>query len=81
MLWGGILEVIPTAIPDVPFNNKLGTLEGRTIGSFIELSKLGVKFTVFFSISSSILSANLLNLASVYLWAAGGSPSTLPQFP
>ncbi len=64
-LCGGILVAIPTAIPSLPFNNKLGSLDGRTVGSNSESSKLGSKSTVFFSISSNICFEILSNLLSV----------------
>lgn len=34
-----------TAIPDDPFNNKVGIRAGRTVGSFCELSKFWAKST------------------------------------
>ena len=33
---------IPTAMPDDPLTSKFGTFDGRTEGSFEELSKLGI---------------------------------------
>ena len=47
----------------------------------MESSKLGEKSTVFRSRSASNSSAIGANRASVYLMAAGGSPSTLPKLP
>ena len=80
-LCGGILVAIPTAIPDAPFTRRFGIRVGRTEGSVRESSKFGLKSTVSFSISASISSAIFLSLASVYLIAAGLSPSTDPKFP
>ena len=37
---------IPTAIPETPFNNNIGSLTGRTEGSCNEPSKLGSNSTV-----------------------------------
>ena len=81
ILWGGMLVAIPTAIPDEPLTRRFGNLEGKTSGSCNELSKLSLKATVFFSISLSISSADLLSLASVYLIAAAESPSIEPKLP
>ncbi len=41
-LWGGMFVAIPTAIPVVPFIRRLGTIAGRTTGSFSLPSKLGL---------------------------------------
>ena len=56
-------------------------MEGRTVGSFKVSSKLGTKSTVFLSRSFKIVSEILASLTSVYLIAAGESPSTEPKFP
>ena len=77
-LCGGIFVAIPTAIPEPPFINKLGNLAGRTTGSFKDPSKFSSKSTVSSCKLANISSAIGLNLASVYLIAAGGSLSTLP---
>ena len=45
-LCGGISVAMPTAIPVAPFNNKLGSLAGRTEGSNRVPSKLLVQSTV-----------------------------------
>ena len=80
-LCGGIFVAMPTAIPSLPLSNRFGIPAGNTDGSFSESSKLGWKSTVFFSISARRLFANLSRRLSVYLIAAGGSPSILPKFP
>ena len=80
-LCGGIFVAIPTAIPSLPLSIKLGNLEGKTVGSCSESSKFAWKSTVFLSISSSICFAIRSNRLSVYLIAAGGSPSIEPKFP
>ena len=64
-LCGGMEVAIPTAIPFDPFMRRLGTLEGRTTGSFSSPSKLSVKSTVSFSMSRTICSENGDILASV----------------
>ena len=64
-LCGGMFVAIPTAIPVAPFNNKFGNFAGRVVGSFNELSKLGIILTVSFSISERSSSAILLSFASV----------------
>ena len=80
-LWGGILVAIPTAIPEVPFTNRFGNLEGNTTGSFSVSSKFGTKSTVFLLMSASISMEIRLKRASVYRIAAAPSPSTEPKFP
>jgi len=72
---------IPTAMPEVPLIRRLGILVGRTVGSSRESSKLSWKSTVLLSISDRVSSAIFLSLASVYLIAAGLSPSTDPKLP
>ena len=72
---------MPTAMPEVPFTRRLGTRVGRTVGSWKEPSKLGTKSTVSFSMSLRNSSARAVSLTSVYLMAAGGSPSRDPKFP
>ena len=64
-LWGGMFVAIPTAIPDDPFTKSAGNFAGRTVGSCLIPSKLGIKSTVFFSMSVSIVSAIFDILASV----------------
>ncbi len=80
-LWGGMLVAIPTAMPEEPFIRRLGTRLGRTTGSSRDSSKLGMKSTVSFSMSASNSIAIGVRRASVYLIAAGGSPSIEPKFP
>ena len=80
-LCGGILVAIPTAMPSLPFNSRFGNLAGSTVGSISESSKLAWKSTIFFSMSSSMCFEILSSLLSVYLIAAGGSPSIEPKFP
>ncbi len=72
---------IPTAIPDEPFTSRFGNLEGRTVGSISCSSKLGLKSTVSLLMSESISIEILESLASVYLIAAGASPSLEPKLP
>ena len=72
---------IPTAIPVVPFNNKFGNRAGRTEGSLRVSSKLSFQSIVSLSMSRSISSVVFLILASVYLIAAGLSPSIEPKLP
>ncbi len=72
---------IPTAIPEAPFTSSMGILVGRTTGSLSESSKFSWKSTVSLSMSDNVSSAIFLSLASVYLIAAGLSPSTEPKFP
>ena len=73
---------MPTAIPVVPFNKILGTLDGKIIGSEREPSKLGCQSTVPNLISSSKRFAYAVNLDSVYLIAAKDfGSSCVPQFP
>ena len=81
MLCGGILVAMPTAMPADPFTIRLGTPDGRTVGSSSRSSKLGAKATVFLSMSASISTATRVRRASVYRYAAAGSPSTEPKFP
>ena len=80
-LCGGIFVDIPTAMPEAPFNNRLGILDGKTTGSCKDSSKLFAQSTVSFPISKSISSAVDASFASVYLIAAGESPSIDPKFP
>ena len=65
ILCGGILVAIPTAIPLLPFTNKLGNFVGKTTGSSNLSSKFGIKSTVSLSISVSISTDSLLIFASV----------------
>ena len=64
-LCGGMFVAIPTAIPDEPFTKSAGNFAGNTVGSCLMPSKFGIKSTVFFSMSVSIVSAILDILASV----------------
>ena len=80
-LCGGIFVAIPTAIPEAPFIIKAGTLVGSTVGSIMVSSKLSWKSTVSLSISDKRSSDIFCILASVYLMAAGLSPSTDPKLP
>ncbi len=72
---------IPTAIPDDPLTRRLGKEAGRTVGSRLVPSKLSTRSTVSLSISFNNSSATFSRRASVYLYAAAGSPSTEPKFP
>ena len=72
---------IPTAIPEDPLTRRLGNLDGKTAGSISCSSKLGLKSTVSLLISASISMQILESLASVYLMAAGESPSRDPKLP
>ena len=65
-LWGGMLVVMPTAMPEDPFTSRLGSREGTTRGSFRDSSKLGSQSTVSFSMSRIISLAILAMRASVY---------------
>ena len=56
-------------------------MAGRTVGSLTVSSKLGTMSTVSLSISFTISSASLAILASVYRYAAAGSPAMVPKFP
>ncbi len=76
-----MLVAIPTAIPDEPLISRLGSLDGRTDGSFSEPSKLSTQTIVSLSRSSSISSAVFCSRHSVYLMAAAESPSTEPKLP
>ena len=80
-LWGGMFVAMPTAMPVDPLISIFGKRAGNTVGSFSESSKLGVKLTVFWSISASNSSEIGERRASVYRMAAGGSPSMLPKLP
>ena len=60
---------------------RFGVLDGRTVGSLKLSSKLGLKSTVSFSISTNISPAIAPSRASVYLIAAAGSLSMLPKLP
>ena len=80
-LCGGMFVAIPTAMPTEPFTKTFGNLEGKTTGSFNLSSKFDVKSTVSLSMSVSIFTAIFAILASVYRYAAAGSPSIEPKFP
>ena len=64
-LWGGILVAMPTAMPEEPLMSRFGTLVGRTIGSWSDSSKFGVKLTVSLSMSARSSWAILESRASV----------------
>ena len=64
-LCGGSLQAIATAIPAAPLTSKFGSRPGNTVGSLSDSSKLGVKSTVFLSMSASISSQIALSRASV----------------
>ena len=64
-LCGGIFVAMPTAIPDEPLTKSAGSLAGSTVGSCLIPSKFGIKSTVSFSMSVSIVSAIFDILASV----------------
>ena len=53
-LWGGTFVAMPTAMPLLPFTSRLGKRLGSTVGCTSVSSKLGMKSTVFLSISASI---------------------------
>ena len=67
--------------PVAPLSRRFGRRAGRTVGSCSESSKFGWKATVSLSMSSSMWAAILPRRDSVYLIAAGGSPSMEPKFP
>ena len=75
------MVAIPTAIPDAPFIINAGTLVGNTVGSIMVSSKFNWKSTVSLSISDNNSSDIFCILVSVYLIAAGLSPSTDPKLP
>ena len=72
------MVAIPTAIPEPPFIKRLGILVGKTTGSSRVSSKFNCLSTVFLSISANKSSDIFCILASVYLIAAGLSPSIDP---
>ena len=72
---------IPTAMPSEPLTSRFGNLAGKTSGWRWLSSKFGTKSTVSALMSLSISVAMRIRRVSVYLIAAGGSPSTLPKFP
>ena len=80
-LWGGTLVLIPTAMPELPFTSRLGIRQGSTAGSCRRSSKLFSQSTVSFSISARISVATAASRASVYRYAAAGSPSMEPKLP
>ena len=73
---------MPTAIPEVPYNNIDGTLAGKITGSNKDPSKFGCQSTVP-AFNSSIKSfANFVSFDSVYLIAANDLGSSCePQLP
>ena len=78
-----MLVAMPTAIPLAPLTRRFGSSEGITTGSRTPgtFAKFGPKSTVSFSMSSTRLMATEVMRASVYRYAAGGSPSTEPKLP
>ena len=80
-LWVGMFVASPTAMPLAPLTSRLGNLPGRMSGSNRLSSKLNEKGTVSLSMSRNSSRASGSNLASVYLIAAAGSPSTEPKLP
>jgi len=72
---------MPTAMPDEPFTNKFGNLEGNTMGSLNDPSKLSLHSIVPLLISWSISLLIFPKRASVYRIAAASSPSILPKLP
>ena len=72
---------MPTAMPVDPFTSRFGYGVGSTVGSSVVSSKFGRKSTVSLSRSVIIVSASDSRRASVYRYAAGGSPSTDPKLP
>ena len=80
-LCGGMFVAMPTAMPVAPFTSRFGNRAGRTSGSCSYPSKFGAKSTVSSSMSRRISMAIVDRRASVYRYAAGGSPSTEPKLP
>ena len=72
---------IPTAIPLAPLSSRLGRRAGRTSGWLKESSKFGTMSTVSRSRSARSSREMGASRASVYLIAAGGSPSIEPKLP
>ena len=68
-------------MPELPFTSRFGNLDGNTTGSIFVFVEVGLKSTVSLFMSASISEAIFESLASVYLMAAGGSPSLDPKFP
>ena len=64
-LCGGIFVAIPTAIPSDPFTSNVGTVVGKTVGSFSVSSKLTVQPTVSLSRSFNISLVSFVILDSV----------------
>ena len=70
----GILVAIPTAMPSLPFNSRFGNLwEVRLAPSRNRRSWLESRLFSFQCPPACV--SNFINLLSVYLIAAGGSPS------
>ena len=81
-LWGAQLHAIATPIPELGLHKRLGNMEGSVIGSKSFSSQFGIKSTTFFFIPDNRPSSDIFaNLAFVYLYAAGPSPSIFPIFP
>src|SRR2546427_6730977 len=76
-----MLVAIPTAIPAAPLTMRLGSLDGRTVGSCSRSSKLGTKSTVLLSMSSSIAIAMRVRRILVKVGAAAAAPASEPQVP
>jgi hypothetical protein len=76
-----MLVAMPTAMPVDPLTSRLGNGVGKTVGSSVVSSKFGRKSTVSLSRSAIIASASDSRRASVYRYAAGGSPSIEPKLP
>ena len=64
-LWGGMLVAMPTAMPWLPLTSRLGNRPGRTTGSSVEPSKLGLKSTVSSSMPASMCMASGVSRHSV----------------
>ena len=69
-LWGGMSVAMPTAIPVVPFSNRLGTRAGSSTGSSSVPSKFGDHSTVPWPSSDSSSAAYFVRRDSVYRIAA-----------
>ena len=64
-LCGGIFVAIPTAIPSDPLINRVGTVVGKTVGSFNVSSKFKPQSTVSLSRSFNISLESRVILDSV----------------
>jgi len=72
---------IPTAIPEAPFRRRFGIFEGITVVPQVYHQNSDGNLLYLFSMSATISSAILCMRASVYLIAAGLSPSIDPNYP